>query len=413
VSEHNPTDSTPPPAHHHVELTDQLLAGSFPFDDPEPLYDELRRTAPVAWNETAGFWALSTHRDVHAVATDPVTFCSGRGILVSEIGTTYDSPPTMMHTDPPDHTRYRSIVQPAFSRRRMALLAESVAARVDALMVPLLDGASAEIVSELAVPLPLQVISDLLGLDHIELSTMHLWSDASIPDSTGLTDERRMELLGEMWATLSAVCVERRANPRDDLISDLVSAGAGGKLDETESLTDAELAMFLIQLLVAGNETTRNVISGGLIALAEHPEQYRRLASDASLIAPAVEELLRWTTPVVSFVRTATCDTELSGVAIGADDPVLLLYGAANRDPAEFGPTAATLDVGRSPNHHLAFGFGAHFCLGAALARLEVAAVLEALVARVSAIHLENEPTRSPSTIIAGVLRAPVTLVLS
>ena len=399
--------------HPHEPLTDLLLAGSFPFADPHPLYDQLRTEAPIAWNDTAGFWALSRHHDVHTVSTDPTTFCSGRGILVSEIGTIYDSPPTMMHTDPPDHTRYRSIVQPAFSKRRMALLAESVEARVAALVAPLIDGATAELVADLAVPLPLQVIAALLGLQEIELSRMHLWSDASIPDSTGLTDERRMDVLGDMWATLLAVCVERRAHPRDDLISDLVAAGAGGKLDETESLSDDELAMFLIQLLVAGNETTRNVISGGLIALAERPDQYRRLVDEPSTIPSAVEELLRWTSPVVSFVRTATTDTVLSGTEILSGDPVLMLYGAANRDPVEFGPTAALLDVTRAPNHHLAFGFGAHFCLGAALARLEIAAVLTAVTESVSEIHLENEPTRSPSTIIAGVLRAPVTLVVS
>ena len=151
--------------------------------------------------------------------------------------------------------------------------------------------------------------------------------------------------------------------------------------EDGESLTDDELGMFLIQLLVAGNETTRNAISGGLVALAEHPEQLDRLAADPSLLPTAVEEVLRWTTPVTSFMRTAVADTELGGTPIAAGDPLLLIYAAANRDEAEFGPTAGTFDVGRTPNHHVALGHGPHFCLGAALARLELSVVLEGVAA--------------------------------
>ncbi len=386
----------------HVELTDQLLAGSFPFDDPHPLYAALREQHPVAWNETAGFWAISRHADVMSVATDPATFCSSKGILVSEIGTRYDSPPTMMHTDPPDHTRYRALVQPAFSRRRMRLLEPAIRERVRALLDRFGDGGTVDVVPSLAVPLPIEVISDLLGL---EVGTQRVleWTEAAIPDTVGLTDEERMERLGEMLGHLVATARARREEPRDDFISDLAAAEIDG-----HQLSDEELGMFLVQLLVAGNDTTRNVISGGLVALADAPGEWVRLLDDPDLRPAAVEELVRWTTPVISFLRTATRDAVVGGVEVSEGDPVLLLYSSANRDPLEFGPTADRLDVGRTPNHHVAFGFGAHFCLGAALARLEVAVVLDELAQRFRCWEPAGRVVRSPSTIIAGIESAPM-----
>ena len=176
-----------------------------------------------------------------------------------------------------------------------------------------------------------------------------------------------------------------------------------------EDLTDDELYMFLNQLLVAGNETTRNTISGGIWALAERPDQWQRLVDDPLAADDLrVEEILRWTTAVIAFMRTATVDTELGGVPIAAGDPVLMLYSSANRDEAVFGPTADQFDVGRDPNPHLAFGFGAHFCIGAALARLEVRLVLEELLARFRTLEPAGEVAYSPSDIIAGVTSAPV-----
>ena len=178
-----------------------------------------------------------------------------------------------------------------------------------------------------------------------------------------------------------------------------------------DRLSDDELTMFLNQLLIAGNETTRNTISGGLVALARHPEQWDRLVDDPTLVPSAVEEILRWTTAVIYFMRTAAVDTELGGVAVSAGDPVVMVYASANLDPDEFGPTAGDFDVARSPNHHVAFGFGAHFCLGAALARLEVAAVLDALLARgITRLELAGEVERSASNVIAGVTAAPMVL---
>ena len=192
------------------------------------------------------------------------------------------------------------------------------------------------------------------------------WSEASIPGATPMTDEERGQLMAEMHEYLLSMTRARRGDPRDDLISVLANVEIDG-----EHLTDAELVMFLNQLLVAGNETTRNMVSGGMWALATNPDQWQRLVAVRSLVPTAVEEWLRWTTAVIAFMRTATADTVVGGVDVKAGDPLLLLYASANRDEDEFGPSADRFDVGRDPNHHVAFGFGAHFCIGAALARLE------------------------------------------
>lgn len=387
----------------HEPLTDQLVEGSFPSDDPFPLYAALRAGAPVAWNDTAGFWAVSRHGGVLAVSSDSSTFCSSRGILVSEIGTTYDTPPTMMHTDPPAHTAYRRLVHPPFSRRLVGGMDEAVRSRARRLVRSLPRDEPVDVLAALAVPFPIEVIADLLGLPDEDHPRIFEWSEAAIPGATDLPPERVMELMGEMTAELMGHAAARRAEPREDLISLLALASLEGR-----GLSDDEIAMFLIQLVVAGNETTRNLVGGGLAALAESPQEWRRLREDPALVPTAVEELLRWTTPVISFLRTATVDTELDGVSIAAGDPVLMLYASANRDEAEFGPSADRLDVGRTPNHHVSFGHGAHFCLGAALARLEARVVLEELLALGVDLEPAGAVERSPSTVIAGVRRAPI-----
>ncbi|HEX3793378.1 MAG TPA: cytochrome P450 [Acidimicrobiales bacterium] len=376
-------------------LTDPSL---YSKGDPFALYAELRRAGAPTWCEP-GFWAIATHPEVSGIGANPSEFCSSRGILVDEIGSSYDTPPTMMHTDPPQHTRYRRLVQPGFKPSMVRLLESSVTAKAAALVSQLPAGEPVDIVPVLSIPYPLQVICELLGVDGEQWPRFYEWSEAVIPGETELSDERRGELQVEMWTYLIGVADERRVAPADDLVSEL----AGGEL------TEAELAMFLIQLLVAGNETTRNLISGGLAALAEHPSQWAALRADRSLLPAAVEELLRWTTPVISFMRTATADVSVRGQAIAAGDPVLLLYASANRDESVFGPDAAELRIDRSPNPHVSFGFGPHFCLGAALARLEARAVLTDLLDRFTTLSLAAPLERTASSVIAGVRSATLT----
>jgi cytochrome P450 len=399
----DPARSTAPDA---GRLTDPQLYQS---GDPFALYAELRRDAPVTWVDhgggrdgRSGFWAVTTHPEVAAIGTDPGQFCSSRGILVDEIGATYDAPPTMMHTDPPQHTRYRRLVQPGFKPSMVRLMEAGVTAKARALIDPLPAGEAVDIVPALSIPYPLQVICELLGVDGEQWPRFYQWSEAVIPGESDLSDEERGRLQVEMWDYLIGVAEARRAAPADDLVSVLATAGGASG----EQLSEAELAMFLIQLLVAGNETTRNLLSGGLAALAEHPEQWAVLRADRSLVPGAVEELLRWTTPVISFMRTATRDTALRGQAIAEGDPVLLVYASANRDEAVFGPDADVLRIERQPNPHVSFGFGPHFCLGAALARLEARTVLDLLLDRFTTLTLAGSVERTASPVIAGVRSA-------
>jgi len=395
------------PAKVHDPRTELFGGFTLDTDDPFSVYAELRRENPVAWNATQGFWVASRHAECMAVSTQPDLYCSGRGILTFEIGATYETPPTMMHTDPPEHTRYRKLVQPAFGRRVTNSLDESVRAAAKALVDQLPLDQPVDIVPTLAVPLPVQVIAQLLGLPESEWNKVWEWSEASIPGTEIHSNPELAERLhAEMMAKLFELVAEARANPTDDVISMLAAAEIDG-----DSLTDAEIAMFLNQLLVAGNETTRNTISGGLVALAENPEQWDRLIADRDLIGPAVEEILRWTTAVIYFMRTATRETTLGDVTIDAGDPVVMIYASANRDEAEFGDTADRFDIARTPNHHMAFGFGAHFCLGAAIARLEVVAILDALLDR-GVVRLESvaPSNMSASNVIAGTTSARMIL---
>jgi cytochrome P450 len=275
--------------------------------------------------------------------------------------------------------------------------------RVIPLVEAIVPGEPIEFVRAVSVPYPLQIISDLLGIPDDDWERFFLWSEAMIPGALELSVEERAAISAEMRDYFMAVIAERRRKPQEDVISRLVTVEMDG-----EALSDDELFMFLNQLLVAGNETTRNTISGGLVELSARPDQWAALRADRHLLGSAVEEILRWTTAVISFMRTATRDTVLGGQEIAAGDPVLMLYASANRDEAQFGPTAGEFDVSRNPNHHLAFGFGAHFCIGAALARMEIRILLEELLDRFTTVEPAGEVELSPSDIIAGVTRAPL-----
>ena len=387
-------------------LAARLLDPQLYTTDPHPLYARLRAEAPVAWNEERGFWAVAKHADVSAIENDHGTFCAGRGILVEEIGTTYTSPPTMMHSDPPVHTRYRRLVQPAFKPSAVRPLEPVIRARTTALVERFEDGVATDVVSVLSVPLPLQVIGEILGVPDDEWERCYEWSEAVIPGATDWPEERRAQLMGEMVEYLVGAAKDRRARPRDDVLTRLAQIDLDG-----ERLSDDELGMFLVQLLVAGNETTRDLISSGLLAFADHPGQWARLRADRHLVPSAVEEMLRWSSPVVSFMRTATRATEVGGVSVAEGEPLLMLFASANRDEDAFGPSASTFDVGRDPNPHLAFGQGNHFCLGAALARLEGRVVLEELLDRFADVEREGAVARSPSSVVTGVRRAELRFV--
>ncbi len=394
-----------------MDATRLLHPSLYSGGDAFELYASLRRTAPVCWvdREGGGFWAVTTHPEVSAIGADPVGFCSSKGILTDEIGTTYDDPPTMMHTDPPRHTRYRRLVQPGFKPSMVRLMEEGVTSKARALVSPIESGEAFDVVEALSIPFPLQVICELLGVDASQWRRFFEWSEAVIPGESERSEEERAALQAEMWAYLVGVAEERREAPAEDLVSVLANVGADPEAGSGgDQLSEAELAMFLIQLLVAGNETTRNLLSGGLVALAERPDQWAALRADRALVPSAVEELLRWTTPVISFMRTATAPTTVRGQDLAEGDPVLLVYASANRDEEVFGADADRLRVDRHPNPHVAFGFGPHFCLGAALARLEARVVLSELLDRFETLLLAGPVELTASPVIAGVRHAPL-----
>lgn len=378
-------------------LAERLTDPELYSTDPYPLFERLRAEAPLAWNEERGFWAASRHADVVAAETDARTFCASRGILVDEIGTEYASPPTILHTDPPAHTRYRRLVQPAFRPTVTKALEPIVRARARALIDRIEPGVATDVVQALSVPLPLLVISEILGVPEEDWRRCFEWSEAVIPGATDWPEEVRDRLLGEMIAYLLEATKKRRDDPSDDVLSELANVKIDG-----DNLTDDELTMFLVQLLVAGNETTRNMLSSGLVALAAQPEQWQMLRDDRELVRSGVEEILRFTSPVIYFMRTATTDTALGGQPIAEGEHVVLLFASADRDESVFGEDADRLDVTRDPNPHVAFGFGNHFCLGASLARLEGKVVLEELLERFATIERAGSVERSPSSVIAG-----------
>jgi cytochrome P450 len=386
-----------------AELAARLLDPGLYETDPHPLYARLRAEAPLAWNEEKGFWAVSTHPEVMRVATDTDTFCSSKGILVDEIGVEYAAPPTILHTDPPEHTRYRKLVMPAFKQTAIKAIEARVRSHAKTLVGALEPGRAIDVVPVLSVPFPLQVICELLGVDGRDWQRFYEWSEAIVPGATELPADTKAKLQGEMYAFLVEVAMQRRASPTDDVVSALATAEIDG-----DKLTNDELTMFLVQLLVAGNETTRNLISGSLAVLSQRPEDWSTLRSSPQSIPTAVEELVRWTSPVISFMRTATKDTTLRGQRIAAGEPVLMLFASANRDEEVFGETASCLMIGRDPNPHLGFGFGAHFCLGAALARLEARVVMEELLARFSSIEPGGPVVRGPSPVVAGYRSVPI-----
>ncbi|MEZ5135065.1 MAG: cytochrome P450 [Acidimicrobiales bacterium] len=386
-------------------LTGPLTDPAFYAGDPFGLFAELRDEAPLCWNDELGFWAVSRHAEVLAASKDPQTWCSGKGILLRDLTIPpAEVPGALLYVDPPEHGRYRKLVQPAFAPSRIRAMEVAIRDRARALLDALPAEGEVDLVPTLSVPLPILVIADMLGVPETRHDDVVRWTDALIALATDV-DEAHLATATEMAVYFSELIAERTAAPADDLVSTLVTVTVDG-----ERLDEGELMMFCGQLLVAGNETTRNLISAGLGALAAHPAQWAALRADRSLIPRAVEELLRWTTPVISFLRTATVDTELGGQHVAAGEAALLLYASANRDERVFGPTAGELDITRDANAQLAFGFGEHFCIGAALARLEGRIVLEELLDRYDTIASAGPVERLASTVIAGVTSAPVRL---
>ena len=380
-----------------------VLAPEF-WVDPYPVFAQLRAESPVLWHDDCQLWTVARHDDVVRISRDPATFCSGKGVLPSDRQRSISGAESILFLDPPDHQRQRKLVSPAFTPRRISALEQRVREIACSLLDAIDPNEPVDFAPAIAEPLPLLVIAEMLGVPAEDRDRFKTWSDAMIEAATEPT-EGTYQRAFELWEYFEKIIEQRRSAPADDLVSVIAHA----EVDDIP-LTNAELNGFCMTLLVAGNETTRNLITGGIEALAQHADQLQRLVADRSLVPTAIEEMLRWVTPVMNFARTATKDVELRGERIGEGQMVFMLYGAANRDPEAFGPSADEFDVGRQPNPHMAFGFGEHFCMGASLARLEARVVFDELLQRFSAIELAGDPERLRSSLMRGLVHLPVTL---
>lgn len=362
--------------------------------DAEPALARLRAESPVHWYEPGKFWALTRHADVLAVSKDPDLFGSSRGVLMNDRDRVVAAADSILYVDPPTHSRYRKLVSRGFTARRVAALEEQVRRIATSLFDAVDAAAEIDLVESLAAPLPLLVIAELLGVPGSDRAQFRVWSDAVMEAATAITDENALLSL-ELMEYFDAALQERVGKPRDDLLTVLVEAEVDG-----DRLTTGEQLGFCMTLLVAGNETTRSALSSGMAALAAHPAQRAALASTADLGATAVEEILRWATPIAAMSRTATRKTVIDGKAIAAGEYVVMVYLSANRDEAVYGDDAAVFDIARSANPHMTFGIGEHFCLGASLARLETRVFFEELLARFPSYDVTNVGEGIPSTLM-------------
>jgi cytochrome P450 len=375
-------------------------------------FARLRDEDPVHWYESGGFWCVTRYADVREVSCQPRRFCSGRGTQIYQIPLAKQGldisggagATSIIQMDPPAHNRHRKLVIGQFTPRVVRDMEARVReiARDSIAAVP--AGVSVDFVDAVSVPLPMLVIADMLGIPREDRGRFRAWSDAMIEAGGGGLSERTSEALAEMFAYLSDALTRRRRDPGDDLLSTLLHAEIEG-----ERLSEAEVLMFGLTLLVAGNETTRNLISGGARALLDNPSQLDKLVRDPTLLPNAVEEMLRYVTPVRSFARCATEDCELGGKSIAKDDFLVLLYGSANRDAEVFGFDADDFDIERkSAKHNVAFGTGEHLCLGATLARLEARVLFEELLPRLPGLRYDGPVEPLSSVLINGVERMPV-----
>ena len=388
-----------------------LLAETWAREVPHDQFDVLRREDPVHWHpepDGPGFWAVTKHADVRAVSHDWETYSS-------ELGATFI--PTqdeeilaqlrlsILNMDPPLHNRARRLVSKAFTPRMIAKLVDEIDRRAEAVIDGVIDRGECDFVEDIAAQVPVQMICEMIGLEPEQWPRMFEISNDVIgarndPEYAHVDAEAAS---GEIYALCDAVAEDRRQHPRDDLMTALVQAEIDG-----ERLDNLELNLFFISLVVAGNETTRNLINHSLLALLDHPEQAERLRQDPSLWDSAVEEMLRWGSSIHNFRRTATRDTQLRGVDIAEGDKVVIYYASANRDEEVF-DSPHTFDVGRTPNDHVTFGGGGvHYCLGASLARAEIRATMRQVVERLPGIELVGPPDRLASDFVNGIKRMPV-----
>ena len=415
-----------------ADLVDADLsqASTFAHGVPHDVFDALRVASPVVWQDekggrrsaelhtgmeqpaSPGFWAVTTHEHVTVVSKDPGLYSSylgGTQMFTADEVLLAGLRLMLLYMDPPDQTRLRRLLVPSFTPKSIDLMKEAVRANARDLAASIAGAGTVDLVETVTKQLPTRTLAVLLGMPEADWHLIPEWSDSLIGSEAAETSEEDVMASVMTFQAVhdygAAIFAERRANPRNDIVSSLATAEIDG-----ERLSVEEFCMFWLLLIVAGNETTRNSLSGGIVALQQHGQWQdlaERVASGGTIDQTVTDELVRFVSPVMHFRRTATRDHELGGQQIRAGDKVVMWYGAANRDPAVFAePHVLRLD--RDPNPHLGFGIGPHFCLGTRLARLQISTMLEELLLRYPDLSLDGDPTPVASTFINGIEHLPV-----
>ncbi|WP_240777986.1 cytochrome P450 [Nonomuraea basaltis] len=393
---------------------------------PHETYRWLRDHDPVHWQEEhkvgdwpagPGFWAVTRHADVVRVLRTPMEYSSWLGATQIR-----DPDPadlsfirrTMLNLDPPDHGRLRRIVSGAFTARRMERFMTGIAARARLLVDEIAERGECDLPVDVTDDYPIHNLADLLGIPSADRGQILEWTNRVIgyqdPDHATVVhgpdgkpvNPRSPAMLTDMFEYARSLAAYKRRNPADDVMTALATAEVDG-----QRLTDPELSMFFFLLVVAGNDTVRSALPGGMLALLDHPDQHRRLLDQPELLDSAIEEMLRWHPPVLSFRRTAVSDTVLAGRRIAAGDKVVVFHGAANFDERQF-PDPMRFDIARRPNDHISFGDGPHVCLGSRFARLQLRAFYRELLWRLPDVELAGPPVRLVSNFIGGIKHLPV-----
>ena len=385
---------------------------TFAHGFPHDTFRALRDDDPVSHHEhptwKRGYWVIARHADVQRVSRDSGTFSNTpHPFLDAEMPEEGDAMSELLISlDPPVHTKLRKLINKGFTPRRVAELEDRVQDRVDRIVDALAGRDGCDLVNDIALWLPLHVIADLVGVPEADRDQVFRWTELTFGFDESVPAEERADAATAMFMYADGLCEQRRAQPRDDLLSVLLTAEIDG-----ETLTQMQIDLFFMLLQNAGSETTRNLITTGMIVLLQHPDELERLRTDPSKLSPAIEELLRWVSPVMQFTRRATKDTEIAGRSIAAGERVVLAYPSANRDERTF-VDPDRLDVTRQPNDHVAFGAGGpQFCLGANLARFEARIMFEALLTRFDGLEVAADVDTLPrvhSNLIDGYAQVPI-----
>jgi cytochrome P450 len=388
---------------------DLVSAASYAKGQPHEQFRWLRDNDPVHWHEQTnarGFWAITRYQDVWAIGRDPKTYSSSAGGIMLDDPDQFSlqqSRSMMLHMDPPDHTRYRNLVSREFIPRSAATLRPRIQELAKKIVDDVIQRGECELMSDVAGVLPSYVIAELMGIPLADGRRMYALTEKMHSAHEAVNEQERAAAGMEMLSYALNLAEEKRKHPGNDIATKLLNSEIDG-----DRLTPAEYSFFFLLLVNAGGDTTRNLLGGGMLALFNHPAQRRRLQHNLDGLLPtAVEEMLRYVSPVIYMRRTATRDIELGGKQVKAGDKVAMYYGSANRDESVF-REPDKFDVGRTPNEHIAFGSGEHFCLGSHIARVEIQVMLKEILTRMPDLRQSGPAEFLASNFISGPARLPV-----